>query len=99
MPYEQISYEIADRDPSDPAWDNLAAEMGVTNYTRPYRYPPLTAELVAPLTALPPRAAASLWLVLSAVAAIVAAWWLALSLESRVFPHKLTGLGGVGSLG
>jgi hypothetical protein len=89
----QNAYEIADRNPSDPAWDNLAAEMGVTNYTRPYRYPPLTAELVAPLTALPPRAAASLWLALSAIAAIVAAWWLALSLESSYrWPLALGGL-------
>jgi hypothetical protein len=73
----QNAYEI-----SDPAWDNLAVEMGVTNYTRPYRYPPLTAELVAPLAFLPPRAAAALWLALSAVATIVGAWWLALALET-----------------
>lgn len=69
----QNAYEI-----SAPAWDDLAAEMGVTNYTRPYRYPPLTAELVAPLTLLPPRTAAILWLALSAVMAVAAAWWLAL---------------------
>ncbi len=73
----QNAYEI-----SDPAWDNLAAEMKVTNYTRPYRYPPLTAGLVAPLTILPPRMAAALWLALSAVAAVAGAWWLALALET-----------------
>jgi hypothetical protein len=74
---EQNAYEI-----SDLAWDNLAAEMGVTNYTRPYRYPPLTAGLVAPLTFLPPRVAAALWLALGAVAAAAGAWWLALALET-----------------
>jgi alpha-1,2-mannosyltransferase len=84
----QNAYEI-----SDPAWDDLAAEMGVTNYTRPYRYPPLTAELVAPLTFLSPRTAAALWLVLSAVAAVVAAWWLALSSDTPYrWPLALGGL-------
>jgi hypothetical protein len=71
------AYEI-----SDPAWDDLAAAMGVTNYTRPYRYPPLTAELAVPLTFLPPPVAAALWLALSAVAAVAAAWWLALALDT-----------------
>ncbi|MBU0703849.1 MAG: DUF2029 domain-containing protein [Chloroflexi bacterium] len=73
----QNSYEI-----SDPAWDNLAADMEVTNYTRPYRYPPLTACLVAPLTPLSPSAASAIWLTFSAVAAIAAAWWLALTLNT-----------------
>jgi hypothetical protein len=84
----QNAYEI-----SDPAWDDLAAEMGITNYTRPYRYPPLTAELVAPLTFLSPRVAAALWLALSAVAAIAAAWCLALALDTPYrWPLALGGL-------
>jgi hypothetical protein len=28
---------------SDTAWDALASDLGITNYTRPYRYPPYTA--------------------------------------------------------
>ncbi len=84
----QNAYEI-----SNAAWDDLAAEMGVTNYTRPYRYPPLTAALVAPLTLLPPRLAATFWLALSAVAAIAAAWWLALALDT---PYRwVLALGGL----
>jgi hypothetical protein len=84
----QNAYEI-----SDLAWDDLAAEMGVSNYTRPYRYPPLTAELVAPLTFLLPRAAAAFWLVLSAIAAVAAAWWLALALDTPYrWPLALGGL-------
>jgi hypothetical protein len=33
-------------------WDRRAAAAGMTNYQWPYRYPPLTAELFLPLTAL-----------------------------------------------
>ncbi len=72
----QNAYDIQDE-----AWDDLALEMGVTNYTRPYRYPPLTAQIAAPLTALEPPVAAALWLALSAIASVTAAWLLALTLD------------------
>jgi len=73
----QNAYEI-----SDLAWDSLATDMGIINYTRPYRYPPLTACLVAPLTGLSPSTASALWLAFSSVAAIAAAWWLALTIDT-----------------
>lgn len=63
--------------PTDaPAWNRLAREVGITDYAPPYRYPPLTAALVWPLTYLPPRVATVLWLATSAVALIASAWLL-----------------------
>jgi len=57
-------------------WAQLAKHMGIVNYTAPYRYPPLTAELTAPLTRLSPRNAAVVWLSISAAAFISSAWLL-----------------------
>lgn len=57
-------------------WARLAQERHVTNYAPPYRYPPLTAQLVWPLTRLPARWAALVWLIASAVAFIASAWLL-----------------------
>ncbi len=59
-----------------PEWERLAARYGVWPLAPPYRYPPLTAELVLPLTALAPRVAGLVWLTLSAGAFIAAAWFL-----------------------
>lgn len=57
-------------------WERLAKETGVGDYAPPYRYPPLTAALVWPLTYLPPQTAVVLWLAASAVALIASAWFL-----------------------
>lgn len=57
-------------------WARLAQETHITNYAPPYRYPPLTAELVWPLTRLPARWAALVWLIASALAFITSAWLL-----------------------
>jgi hypothetical protein len=57
-------------------WDRLARETGVEHYAPPYRYPPLTAALVWPLTFLPPHVGLVLWLVASAFALIGSGWLL-----------------------
>jgi hypothetical protein len=57
-------------------WASLAAATGVTWYAPAYLYPPLTALIVWPLTGLPPRWAAGVWLVASAAAIIAAVWLL-----------------------
>ena len=78
---------------SGPAWNELAAEMGVPTYDPPYHYPPLTAVLIAPLTLLPPRPAAIFWLACSTITAVVAAWWLALASDTVYrWPLALGGL-------
>lgn len=56
-----------------PLWDNLAAAAGIKVYTAPYRYPPLTAQLVYPLTWLPGRVAGLIWLLLTALALLASA--------------------------
>jgi hypothetical protein len=59
---------------ADPAlWAELARDTGIRNYAPPYRYPPLTALLVWPLTSLPPVPAAAVWLLLSAAACMASA--------------------------
>ena len=57
-------------------WDRLARESNITNYAPPYRYPPLTAMMVLPLTFLNPRLAAGIWLAASAVAFMLSAYFL-----------------------
>jgi len=57
-------------------WASLAQELGVRNYTMPYLYPPLTALLVWPLIVFPPRWAAFIWLMATAIAFIISAWLL-----------------------
>jgi hypothetical protein len=64
-------------------WAVLARQVGVTNYAPPYRYPPLPAELIYPLTLLPPRIAAAVWLLVSAAAFVGAAWLLGRSSPLR----------------
>lgn len=63
-------------------WEQLARQLGITNYAPPYRYPPLTAQLVWPLMFLPPRQAALVWLIASALAFIASAWLIGRSLKS-----------------
>lgn len=57
-----------------PLWSQLAEETHIQNYAPPYRYPPLTALLVWPLTLLAPAPAAALWLGVTALAFILSAW-------------------------
>lgn len=59
---------------TNPAWDSLAAELDITNYTRPYRYPPVTAAIVALLRPLGPKGAAAIWVIFSGAAMIGGAW-------------------------
>lgn len=65
-------YRGADR----PAWEALAAAADVEVWTAPYRYPPLTAQLVLPLLGFSEQVAGMIWLVLTAAAFVAAAWWL-----------------------
>jgi len=59
-----------------PRWAELAALRGIEYYAPPYRYPPLTAQLVLPLTLLPPRVAGTIWITLTGLAFVVSAWLL-----------------------
>lgn len=63
-------------------WMRLAQETHITRYASPYRYPPLTAQLVWPLILLPPRLAALIWLSASALAFIASAWLIGRSSRS-----------------
>ncbi len=58
------------------AWRALAAQTGIRYIAPPYRYPPLTAQLVLPLTALGPYWAGLTWLVLSVLALLGGVWLL-----------------------
>lgn len=59
---------------SDAEWDALASNLGITNYTRPYRYPPHVAALLTLFRPLGPRGAMVLWVIANAAAMIVGAW-------------------------
>ena len=63
-------------------WAELAQELRITNYAIPYLYPPLAAELIWPLTLLPPRWAALVWLVGTGLAFAASAWLLGRSSKS-----------------
>jgi len=65
---------------SDAAWDKLASELSITNYTRPYRYPPHTTALLTPFRLLGPHGAAAVWLIANTAAMIGGAWLLGRSL-------------------
>ncbi|MCS7287391.1 MAG: DUF2029 domain-containing protein [Anaerolineae bacterium] len=61
------------------AWQQLAIEVGVPHYAPPYRYPPLIATMIEPLTLLPPRHAFAVWcganaLLLLATAFLLSRW-------------------------
>ncbi|MBK8051598.1 MAG: DUF2029 domain-containing protein [Anaerolineales bacterium] len=55
-------------------WSALGQAVGVPDIAPPYRYPPLTAQLVLPFTLLPYRMAGILWITLTAVAYVISAW-------------------------
>ena len=73
-------------------WDALAADLGISNYTGPYRYPPYTAAILTLFRPLGPRGTMVVWAVANAVAMIGGAWlvgqavggnrWLAISLTA-----------------
>ncbi len=67
-------YDVYENAPG--LWEQLANQTGVQDYAPPYRYPPLTALVNWPLTFLPPRIAALLWLLSTTGALITAAWLL-----------------------
>lgn len=77
--------------PQPGTWAELAARAGVARYETQYYYPPLTAWLVWPLTALPARLAAGVWLVATA-AAFAATGWL-LGGNSRLAAGRTLALG------
>ena len=61
---------------SDAEWDALASNLGITNYTRPYRYPPHVAALLTLFRPLGPRGAMVVWVIANAAAMIAGAWLL-----------------------
>ena len=65
------------------SWAQLAQETSVPDYAPPYRYPPLTAQLVLPLTLLQPRWAALIWLIGSAIVFMLSAWLLGRSTHTN----------------
>jgi hypothetical protein len=87
---EQNPYTI-----SDPDWDTLAADLGITNYTRPYRYPPYTALSLLLIRPLGPQRAMVVWVTANALAMVVGAWligkalgggwWIPISLTTLLF--------------
>jgi len=77
---------------SDPAWDALAADLGITNYTRPYRYPPYTAAVLIPFRPLGPRGTMVAWVIANAAAMIGGVWLLGQALESQWLPTSLAAL-------
>jgi len=68
---------------SDAEWDALAADLGITRYATPYRYPPHTAALLILLRPLGPQGTLVVWLIASAAAMIGGAWLLGRSLGGR----------------
>ncbi len=60
-------YDFTDAD-----WQRLAAASDVADFAPPYRYPPLTAALITPLTRLPFPSGLAIWSVLSIVGLLVA---------------------------
>ena len=77
--------------PPPGTWAELAARAGVARYETQYYYPPLTALLVWPLTVLPARLAAGVWLVATAAAFMMSGWLLGGS--SRLAAGRTLALG------
>jgi hypothetical protein len=77
---------------NDVSWEQLAYGVGINHYGTPYRYPPLTAELVWPLTLLSPRFAALIWLVATALAFAASAWLLGCSSQTPLGTPLALGL-------
>jgi hypothetical protein len=77
---------------SDTEWDALASDLGITNYTRPYRYPPHAAALLTLLRPLGPRGAMVVWVTANAVAMLGGAWLLGRALGGRWPPASFAAL-------
>ena len=78
---------------TDTNWDALASELGVTNYTRPYRYPPHVAVLLLLFRPLGPKITMALWEIANAVAMIMGVWLIGKSLgDDRWIPLSLVAL-------
>jgi hypothetical protein len=75
-----------DRDPV--RWRALAEFAGVPEYAVPYLYPPLTAQVVLPLTALDYRTAGLIWTLLSG-AAMIGAMYLIGATSRRTYGPSL----------
>jgi hypothetical protein len=52
----------------------IAGEYHLAAYISPYYYPPLTAQIIMPFTLLPPGPAGYIWMGLTALALMAAAW-------------------------
>jgi len=79
---------------SDEAWDALASDLRITNYTRPYRYPPYTAAMLTLFRPLGARRTMVIWVVANGAAMIGGAWLLGLALGGgRWLRLSLIGLG------
>ena len=75
---------------TDANWDALASELGISNYTRPYRYPPQVAVLLLLFRSLGPRGTMALWEIANAVAMIAGVWLIGKSLgHDRWVPFAL----------
>jgi hypothetical protein len=55
------------------AYDRIAEQLGIVTHTGPYRYPTLTALLIVPLTLLPLRLGAAIWIGLGGLAVLISA--------------------------
>lgn len=76
-------------------WQRLSAEANVPHYAPPYRYPPLLAILVRPLTLLSPRRAFAIWSGINVLITLVTAFLLSQWLSNRwVVPWVFIGLMG-----
>lgn len=77
---------------SDAEWDALASDLGITNYTRPYRYPPHVAALLTLFRPLGPRSTMVLWVIANAAAMVAGAWLLGRALGGWWPAISLAGL-------
>ena len=77
---------------SDAGWDALASDLGITNYTRPYRYPPHVAALLTLFRPLGPRGTMVVWVIANAAAMIGGAWLIGRALGGRWLAASLAAL-------
>lgn len=77
---------------SDAEWDALASNLGIANYTRPYRYPPHVAVLLTLFRPLGPHGAMVVWVIANAAAMVAGAWLLGRALGGWWLTVSLAGL-------
>jgi len=82
-----LNMYVAPRDPATSEaqlWAEVAGQHSIEHYDGPpYLYPPFTAQVVLPLTLLPPRVAGTIWLMLTGAAFVLSAWLLGRSSSLR----------------